>query len=113
MSFNAMNPGEVHPDRKDTLMRHSDATGVVGVGLLMAGLILFKLFDRWYHGVLGPLFWMIGCVLMITWAMGLVGRCLQRYGKDHLEEEFPTHLSSRYLSHESRSTCFKGAWSLY
>lgn len=59
-------------------MRHSDATGVVGVGLLITGLILFKLFDRWYHGVLGPFFWMMGCVLMITWALGRVGRRLQR-----------------------------------
>ena len=59
-------------------MRHDDATGVVGAGLLIAGLILFKLFDRWYHGVLAPFFWMMGCVLMITWALGWVGRRLQR-----------------------------------
>jgi len=62
-------------------MRHSDTTGVVGVGLLIAGLVLFKLFDRWCHGVLGPFFWMMGCVLMITWAVGRVRASLAALGQ--------------------------------
>jgi hypothetical protein len=55
-------------------MRDTDVIGIVGGGLLIAGIVFgiadSKLFDHWYDWVFGPFFWMTGCTLMIAWIFG-------------------------------------------
>ena len=55
-------------------MRGTAIAGIVGGGLFIVGIVFGvrdpKLFDHWYDWVLGPLFWIAGCTLMIAWVFG-------------------------------------------
>jgi hypothetical protein len=66
-------------------MRGCHAIGLVGVGLLIAGFVFLtkdpKLFDQWYEWIVGPFLWMMGCSLMIAWALGCLCHLLSREDK--------------------------------
>ncbi len=48
-----------------------------GVGFLAIGAMLsvsdLALFDTPYASIMGPISWIVGCTLMIAWAIGRVG----------------------------------------
>jgi hypothetical protein len=55
-------------------MRSVNITGIIGFGLVAAG-IAFGIFDKkfsdhWYDWLFGPLFWAVGGSLIIVWALG-------------------------------------------
>jgi hypothetical protein len=77
--------GSIGPKR-GTAMRSCHAIGLVGVGLVIAGWVFLtkddpKLFAQWYEWVVGPFLWMMGCSLIVAWALGCLLHVLPRVRK--------------------------------
>jgi hypothetical protein len=55
-------------------MRGNDSVGIVGSGLVIAGVVFCaadpKLFDHWYDWLFGPFFLIAGSTLVVAWILG-------------------------------------------
>lgn len=70
-------------------MHTVNVAAFAGVGFLVIGAMLsvsdLALFDTPYALIIGPISWMVGCALMVAWAIGRVGLAVTR-GSDISDE---------------------------
>lgn len=81
-------------------MHNVNVLAIIGVGFLAIGAIFcvmdLMLFDNSSVLLIGPLLWIVGCALMVAWAVGRVALSMDR------DSETPPQRSSR-LREESRA----------
>jgi hypothetical protein len=79
-----------------------NVTGFAGVGLLAIGAMSsvsdLAPFHTSYGLLAGPLFWIVGCALMVAWAIGRVGLALRH--SSHISEESPSALREETMPHQ-------------
>jgi hypothetical protein len=83
----------VSTEHKEELdMRGNDSIGIVGSGLVIAGVVFCmadpKLFDHWYDWLFGPFFLIAGSTLVLAWIWGRLYALKPTYRKHRRSSGF-------------------------
>ncbi len=96
-------------------MHTVNAAGLAGVGFLAIGALLsvpdLGHFNTFYALIMGPILWIVGCALMVAWAIGRVGLAgtggSKTYGERPAGREQSQSVKPQETSQAAAAACHK------